>query len=273
MKVHHLDCCTMCPVAGRWLNEDRHMVAHCLLIETDHDGLVLIDTGIGLGDVADPAGRLGRGFVAAVRPVADESRTAIRQVEALGFRAEDVRHIVPTHLDLDHVGGLGDFPDATVHVHAAELDAAMHPRPRERQRYRPAHWAHGPRWETFGSTGEAWFGFEAVRDLPGLDDSILVVPLPGHTRGHVVVAIEDRAGHWMLHCGDAYFHEHTVDPSRPPMGPALRAFEQLVAVDRQKVRQNHDRLRALAAYQGDEVDLFCAHDPAELARARASSPV
>ena len=271
MKVHHLDCCTMCPVGGRWLNESRHMVAHCLLLETERSGLVLVDTGIGLPDVVDPVGRLGRMFATTVRPGTDPARTAIRQVEALGFRPEDVRHIIPTHLDLDHVGGLGDFPDATVHVHAAELDAATHPRLSERQRYRAAQWAHGPRWQTFESTGEPWFDFGAVRDLPGLDESILVVPLPGHTRGHVAIAVEDRLGHWLLHCGDAYFHEHTVDPTRPPIGPALRAFEQLMAVDREKVRQNHDRLRALATYQGDEVDVFCAHDPEELARAQAAS--
>ena len=269
MKVHHLDCCTMCPIAGRWVNEDRRMVAHCLLIETERDGLVLVDTGVGLAAVEDPVGRLGRGFVSMVRPRSDESSTAVRQVEALGFRAEDVRHIIPTHLDLDHAGGLGDFPGATVHVHAAELEAATNPRLSERQRYRAAQWAHGPNWQTYESTGEPWFDFGAVRDLPGLDGSILVVPLPGHTRGHVAVAVEDRPGHWLLHCGDAYFHEHTVDPSRPPMGPGLRAFEALVAVDREKVRRNHDRLRALASYQGDEVDLFCAHDPAELARALA----
>ena len=269
MEVHHLDCCTMCPVAGRWLNDHRHMVAHCLLIETDRDGLVLVDTGIGLADVADPAGRLGRAFAATVRPVTDESRTAVRQVEALGHRAEDVRHIVLTHLDLDHAGGLGDFPDATVHVHAAELDAAMHPSPRERQRYRSAQWAHGPRGRTFEATGEAWFGFEAVRSLEGRDDSVLVVPLPGHTRGHAAVAVDRGHGRWWLHSGDAYFHESTVDPSRPPIGPALRAFESLMAMDRRRVLDNHDRLRALATYHHDEVDVFCAHDPAELERARA----
>ena len=86
MKVHHLDCCTMCPVAGRWLNEERRMVAHCLLVETD-GGLVLVDTGIGLADVADPRGRLGGVFDAVVRPVRDESRTARRHTSSMSSRA------------------------------------------------------------------------------------------------------------------------------------------------------------------------------------------
>jgi glyoxylase-like metal-dependent hydrolase (beta-lactamase superfamily II) len=36
------------------------------------------------------------------------------QVQRLGFDPRDVRHIVLTHLDFDHAGGLDDFPHATV---------------------------------------------------------------------------------------------------------------------------------------------------------------
>ena len=53
-----------------------------------------------------------------------EQDTAIRQLEALGHKASDVRHIVLTHLDFDHAGGLEDFPNATVHVMDAEFVAA-----------------------------------------------------------------------------------------------------------------------------------------------------
>jgi glyoxylase-like metal-dependent hydrolase (beta-lactamase superfamily II) len=37
--------------------------------------------------------------------------TAVRQIERLGSPA-DVRHILPTHLDFDHAGGLEDLPGA-----------------------------------------------------------------------------------------------------------------------------------------------------------------
>src|SRR2546429_4224699 len=62
-----------------------------------------------------------------------------------------------------------------------------------------------PRWmvnEIDG--GEPWFGFRAVRDLPGLPPEILVIPLPGHTRGHIGVAVDTGAG-WLLHAGDAFY--------------------------------------------------------------------
>lgn len=37
-------------------------------------------------------------------------RSAAHQVERLGFRGDDVRHIVLTHFDADHIGGLSDSP-------------------------------------------------------------------------------------------------------------------------------------------------------------------
>ncbi|MGZ3407905.1 MAG: MBL fold metallo-hydrolase, partial [Polyangia bacterium] len=76
------------------------MVCHVLAIESD-DGIVLVDTGLGMPDVATPKERLGRDFVAITRPRCDASETAIAQLKALGFSAKDVRHIVVTHLDLD----------------------------------------------------------------------------------------------------------------------------------------------------------------------------
>jgi len=68
---------------------------------------VLVDTGLGLLDVAVPLRRLGPGFLAAMHPRLDANETAARQVERLGFSREDVRDVLLTHLDPDHAG---DFP-------------------------------------------------------------------------------------------------------------------------------------------------------------------
>src|SRR5437660_24145 len=100
MRVHHLNCGTMSPVglAMRW-------VCHCLLVESS-SGLVLVDTGIGIEDQKRPRERLGLGFSLLLRPACDESEAAARQVARMGYSIDDVRHIVITHLDLDHAGGL-----------------------------------------------------------------------------------------------------------------------------------------------------------------------
>ncbi len=249
-------------LAGRGgLLEPARLVCHCLLIE-GADGLVLVDTGFGSGDVAD-RGRLGRPFNTLVRPVLHAEETAAARIRALGFEGGDVRHIVTTHLDLDHAGGLADFPEAEVHVSAEELHAARHPSVRERSRYVSKQWAHDPRWAEHGAAGgEDWFGFQGVRILPGSGAEVLLIPLAGHTAGHTGVAI--RSGErWLLHCGDAYFHHGQVQ-TPPSCPPGLAAFQALTALDNTRRRENVERLRELAERRGDEIELFCSHDPATL---------
>jgi glyoxylase-like metal-dependent hydrolase (beta-lactamase superfamily II) len=263
--IHHLNCGTMCPRGARLLAgsggllEPSRLVCHCLLIE-GAEGLVLVDTGFGAGDVARRR-QLGALFNAVVRPVLDEQETALEQLRSRGLDPADVRQIVTTHLDLDHAGGLPDFPGAEVHLLGAELSAAMHPGLRERQRYVPAHWAHQPRWvEHVAGGGEEWFGFAGVRILPGSGAEILLIPLPGHTVGHTGVAVRT-AGRWLLHCGDAYFHQGELQ-SPPRCPPGLAAFQALNAADRALRRENLERLRELATRHGGEVELLCSHDPA-----------
>jgi len=271
MRVHHLDCCSMSPVAGNLINSQQRMVSHCLLIETERDGLVLVDTGIGLEDVATPAARLGAPFVKLVGLRPDAATTAARQLEARGFRPADVRHIVVTHLDLDHAGGLADFPNATVHVHASEHRAAVVVRSLvDRARYRACHFAHQPRFQLYDAThGEKWFGFERARPLEGLSAEIVAIPLHGHSRGHACVAVNNGA-RWLLHAGDAYFSAGTVDPSAEAPRFGVKLFERAVAWNYGRVLQNHARLRALATEHRDRVTVFSAHDPGEFEALRAS---
>jgi glyoxylase-like metal-dependent hydrolase (beta-lactamase superfamily II) len=235
------------------------MVCHCLVIE-GKDGLVLVDTGLGTGDIEDPKGRLGRMFLTVTRPRLAREQTALAQIERLGFRREDVRHIVPTHLDLDHVGGLSDFPEAQVHVFEPELQAARQRRTvGERGRYRAPHFAHGPRWTTHALAGDRWLGFDRVRVI---GEDVALVPVVGHTRGHCAVAVKDERG-WLMHAGDAYFFHGEVDPVAPRSTPGLAFFQRLAAVDDEARRANQARLRELVRDHGREVRLFCAHDPVE----------
>jgi glyoxylase-like metal-dependent hydrolase (beta-lactamase superfamily II) len=246
--------------------ERAHLVCHCLAIESG-DGLVLIDTGFGIEDAHDPS-RLGLENMMGAR--AEIETTALRQIEALGFSAEDVSHIVATHLDPDHTGGLPDFPQAEVHVFAPELRSALNPGFDERLRYRKVHWAHGPQWVTHDSSGgDEWFGFESVRILPGLEAELALVPLIGHSRGHTGVAVRTGDG-WLLHCGDSYFNHGEVEtPANCP--PGLRFFQQLTAADKKSRRSNRERLRELAARHGEEITLVCSHDPHELRREQAKA--
>lgn len=267
MRIHHLNAGTMCPRGARFLAgrggflERVHLICHVLLIESE-EGLVLVDTGIGARDVADPT-RLGRPWVRLCAPRLDPAETTVARVQALGFSPEDVRHIVLTHLDLDHAGGLPDFPRARVHVHTREHTAAVRRRGRGHPRYRPVHWEHAPAWELHDDGGERWFAFEAVRALSPRETDILLIPLHGHSTGHCGVAVRQAHG-WLLHAGDAYFAHAEIEHGSHAAPVGLRYFQTLVNANTAQRLANQARLHALRREHGHEVTIVCSHDPAEL---------
>ncbi|HWD02304.1 MAG TPA: MBL fold metallo-hydrolase [Amycolatopsis sp.] len=266
MRVHHLNTGTMAPVGGRLV--DGHpgllrrakLVCHCLLLETS-TGLVLVETGMGTPAVTDPVRWLGRWFVTVSQPVPRAEETALSQVRALGFDPADVRDIVLTHLDLDHAGGLVDFPHARVHVYAAEL-AAYHAGNR---RYRRVQFAHGPQWTSYPDAGDDWFGFSAVRELTGVP-GVALVPLAGHTPGHAGIAVHTDAG-WLLNAGDAYFFHSEID-SPAAIPPGLALFERLVQTLPEQRVANQQRLRELR--RSTDVTIFAAHDRTDFERLSAA---
>ncbi len=265
MRVHHLNCATMCPPFGGGLPRG-HLIAHVLALETPA-GVLLVDTGLGTADLEAPRSRLGMPFLAGFGPTLAREEPALAQLTALGFTRRDVRHIVVTHLDLDHAGGLADFPEATVHVYARERALLGEPLPfRHRQRYRKAHFEHAPRWRDYHGGGDRWFGFESVRVVADVGAEVVLIPLVGHTFGHVGVAVRVRE-RWLLHAGDAYFHHDELRGERAPL--VLEAFQRVAAMDAKQRVHNRDRLAELAGQES--VEIFCAHDPDELEVQRVRS--
>jgi glyoxylase-like metal-dependent hydrolase (beta-lactamase superfamily II) len=244
------------------------IVCHVLLVETDN-GLVLVDAGHGSHDCDDPARRLGpTRFI--FRPALDRKETAASQVEQLGFNRNDVRHIVITHFDMDHIGGISDFPDAQIHVTSAEAFGAMRPPTLgEKIRFRESQWSHGPKIVEHIPDGEQWRGFAAAKELDDIVPGIVLVSLPGHTRGHACVAV-DAGNRWLLHCGDA-FYEHGALDGHSETSRVLRTFESVVAFNRKQVQDNHARLAELYRRQEADLLIVSAHDADLYTHAKATA--
>ena len=161
---------------------------------------MLIDTGLGNAEYKKPS-PFTQLFRLITEMPFDPRESALHQIQELGYRPEDLRHIVMTHLHFDHLSGIADFPHAKVHLFRDEYDAFVGKRKSFYDlAYVRAHTAHNPDLVLHDFSGEKWFDFDAIR-LP-FSPEMWLIPLVGHTRGHCGVAIKTNNG-WHLHCGDA----------------------------------------------------------------------
>lgn len=252
MKIHHLNCGTLKPVFP-----DVKAIVYCLLIDTK-EGLVLVDTGFGTRDYSQPSRKMGF-FLHWMGVPKDPEQCAVHQVERLGYRPEDVQDIIQTHLHIDHAGGLPDFPWARVHVFHKEYEAIQAPKGLLEFAYMQEHWAHQPKWVLHESRLVDWYGLKAIPVLKKGGVEFLLIPLPGHTRGHCGVAI-GKPGNWLLHCGDAAspFHQGSDLHQRGKSAYLLNFLPDGLA---NRILGGHTPgLRELLGKHGDEIKAVSAHD-------------
>lgn len=161
---------------------------HAYVVEHP-DGLIVIDTGLHAGVVIP---RVIRWLLDL--PTIEPSEEVGPQMRAAGLRPEDVRWVIPTHLHLDHAGGLHHFPDAEILVHRAEWEKSGFDR---RTDYRHL-W---PQWldpTLYDLDPEPYHGFGEHKELA---PDIRLLPIPGHSPGQVAVALQTD-GPTLLFCGD-----------------------------------------------------------------------
>lgn len=238
LRLTHLNCGTLHPPGAA-------MICHVLLLEVGAR-LVLVDAGFGTADVRDPRrlGPLRHLLGAALR----EEETALAQLRARGLDPAAVSDIVLTHGDLDHAGGIADFPGARIHLSAAEHLAIQRRRGlRASRRYRPAQWAHRPRIIAHPPGDGTWRGLEQVVDLSAVAPGMLLVPLPGHTAGHAGIALPVEDG-WLLHAGDAARSPAALERGRDR--PDVQLRQSLIAHDPAALRRTQRALSALAGRSG-----------------------
>ena len=265
-QIHHLHCGSFCPLCAPLFAQSglrANLVCHCLLVETDQ-GLVLIDTGLGLQDYLHPQARLGRIIPHFANIQYDIKLSAYSQIQQLGFNPKDVQHILLSHLDFDHAGGISDFPQATVHVLASEFNASQNLKSlNARMRYRPQQFQQHRYWNFIEPNAtDTWFNFTRAHGLDLFQDEILMIPLLGHTQGHSGIAIKN-ADCWLLYCGDAYYSHRQLDPHFA--SASLNQVEHLLATDNTLRLKNLANIQHLAQAE-PQIEIICAHDPVELAR-------
>lgn len=164
------------------------MPVYAFVLEHPTEGLVLIDPGFGRRTATDPGDYPGKQASRLLRLRMEPGAAVADRLAEIGHSPADVRHMVVTHLHSDHVGGVEDFPDAALWVHRDEWEAAGERSPLgTKPDLRP--FENLPYIKTFDFTGTDPYGpFEGHIDLFG-DRSVILLPTPGHTVGHISVLL------------------------------------------------------------------------------------
>lgn len=170
------------PASG-WFRGPRHkywapVPAH--LIETD-DALVLVDTGWHERIRTDPVAALNRLALTMYQGRQEPGQELPARLEALGYRLRDLTHVVMTHLHSDHASGLA-------YLKGLDVPVVLGPGEWREANRNPAYVKHQFRLPLAYRDAEYHTlrgvpGFDAAHDLLG-DGRILLLPTPGHTRGH-----------------------------------------------------------------------------------------
>ena len=171
-------------------------LAYYFYVLRDGDRVVLVDTGFSV------ASGERRRRVCLVDP-----REAVAR---LGIAPPDVGDVLITHLHYDHVGNVGGWPRARLHVPAAELDFWASPMAAE-----PQFAAHVDP-ETL-----AWLAredrAERVRRYAGPAepiDGVRALAVGGHSPGQHVLLVEARSGPVLLASDAVHLYEE-LEHGRP----------------------------------------------------------
>jgi N-acyl homoserine lactone hydrolase len=109
-------------------------------------------------------------------------------MKAAGLDPADVRTVIITHLDLDHVGGVKWFPNAEVLVHRPEYNFATTSKFIGKTRYQPQRWPDKFNPILYDLAPEPYGPFPESKTLEDYE-GLSLVPLSGHSIGQVGVIL------------------------------------------------------------------------------------
>jgi N-acyl homoserine lactone hydrolase len=192
-----------------------------------------------------------------VREWVEENEEAGPALRHLGFDPADVCWVVMTHLHTDHAGRLGHFPDTEILVSRVELENASGTLGTLRG-FLPHRWPgwFQPRQINFPSRPFGPFS-QSLRLTEAGD--VHLVSTPGHTLGHLSVAVEedDRV---LFFAGDSSYTEELM----------LRGAVDGVSPDASAAALTLGRIQELASQR--PTVYLPTHDPGSGERLTARRP-
>lgn len=208
--------------ADSFIFDDNHDAPHAMdyfmWLLRQGDRLILVDTGY---DNEEAQNR--------ERPIRLDPREALAP---LNVKPEDISEVIVTHLHYDHAGGLHLFPNATLHIQAAEMAFATGPcmcHDTLRMPFTAGHICE--------AVQRLYSGKLAFYEGDGeIADGVTVHAIGGHSRGLQSVRVRTKAGWLVLASDAAHFYENFI---------AEKPFP--IVVDLQNMLDGFGILRRLAS--------------------------
>lgn len=216
-----------------FLFDDNHDAPHAMdyfiWVLRRGDETILVDTGY------DDEEGVRRGRPIALHP--------IEALAPLGIAPEAIQTIIVTHLHYDHAGGLRHFPNARLHMQAAEMAYATGPCMCHDVLKAPFTAEH-----ICEAVKKVYSGRVIFHDGDGeVADGITVHRIGGHSRGLQAVRVRTESGWLCLASDAAHYYENVMD---------FKPFP--IVTDLQDMLDGFHKLRKLASSN----DLIIpGHDP------------
>ncbi|MBA8964564.1 glyoxylase-like metal-dependent hydrolase (beta-lactamase superfamily II) [Rhodococcus percolatus] len=175
------------------------------LIEHDQ-GLIMFDTSFAPILNEDPYAYFGD-LVDVYNVQSHPGQRIDRQIASLGFRPEDITHVILSHTHSDHSGGLYLFPQAKFYIGPGEYDFAADPPADSAQFYRFADDLEPVKnfdWTTLYAPQTDLFG----------DGAVTIMHTPGHSPGELSLIVELPSQRLVL-TGDTVHLREGLDKCQP----------------------------------------------------------
>ncbi|WP_224823251.1 N-acyl homoserine lactonase family protein [Cognatishimia sp. MH4019] len=206
--------------ADSFVFDDNHDAPHAMdyfiWVLRSGDDVILIDTGY------DAAEGLSRD-----RPIRRDPAEALAP---LGLKPEDITTLIVTHLHYDHAGGLHLFPNATLHLQAAEMAFATGPcmcHDTLRMPYTAEHICEAIK--------RLYTGRMVFHEGDGqVADGVTVHRIGGHSQGLQAVRVKTSEGYMCLASDAAHYYENAFANKPFPIvvdvQDMLEGFGKIVAL-------------------------------------------